>query len=302
MTRDDAAVDRSSVRTAVRRKVRNVRQRTLAVCVLDKLDVKHIPARRGLRAYWIDRARRSRLRPDSGTPATVVYGIYRRKNVPILAATMCQMEPETEVYLWALDAVADELEHCTVGSGPGSKFALLDQLMLQCPPPTDAYVVVCDDDVVFQRGTLGKAVQVMQGAGFGVAMPAQGPASYANWAVNYRRRLTRARRSGFVEIGPVFMVSPEWRPRVLPFPEGIGMGWGLELAWHKLIREGCRLGIVDAVPMVHCEPAGATYDRRGESDRLERAMREAGITDYEAEVATTYQSWRPWQAKPPWCQ
>ena len=65
--------------------------------------------------------------------------------------------------------------------------------------------------------------------------------------------ISAARRTTFVEIGPIFAFRRAWTPRILPFPAAHTMGWGLELDWFDLERSGARLGIVDAVPIRQIE-------------------------------------------------
>jgi hypothetical protein len=137
--------------------------------------------------------------------------------------------------------VIPELAERTVGIGPGQKFELLNRLVEVRPFDPASYVVVADDDVVLGRRGLATMVDLMQRGGIGLAMPAQSAASHVSYGLNVRRPANRATLVPFVEIGPLFVVSPEWSSRIVPFPSDMAMGWGLDVRWSKLADEGCRL-------------------------------------------------------------
>jgi len=79
----------------------------------------------------------------------------------------------------------------------------------------------------------------------------------------------RARRTGFVEIGPLFVVDPAWRDRLFPLPAGIGMGWALQADFMALGAAGCEVGIIDHYRMIHLDKASGAYDADEERSRLE---------------------------------
>ena len=61
-----------------------------------------------------------------------------------------------------------------------------------------------------------------------------------------------ARRTRFVEIGPLVSFGREVHDLVFPFDETSAMGWGFENVWaHQLRERGLSQGIVDAVPIDH---------------------------------------------------
>jgi hypothetical protein len=80
--------------------------------------------------------------------------------------------------------------------------------------------------------------------------------------VTRRRPLALARETAFVEIGPVTLLRARTFAALLPFPP-LRMGWGLDVRWAALAREhGWRLGVVDALPVLHAAaPAGSGYSR-----------------------------------------
>ena len=84
--------------------------------------------------------------------------------------------------------------------------------------------------------------------GFRLAQPAHAFASHAAWEVTRRRPGLTARRTRFVEIGPVTAIRADAFDALLPFPD-LQMGWGLDAYWSALAeRRGWKLGVIDAVP------------------------------------------------------
>jgi hypothetical protein len=208
-----------------------------------------------------------------------------------------------KVGLWALDVVDDTLSPFTVGSGSGPKLSLLNETLAR----TDAdegWIVVSDDDVVFTRGDLPAFVAFCRHAGFDLAQPARSDDNSTHefnvaHPITRARRLSKARATTFVEIGPLFAIGPRWRDRIVPFPGERGMGWGLELDWFDLQRDGCRLGIVDSIRVEHVGTPGADYDFELEADLMHRELAERGFAGWD-DVERVLAVWRPWQRVPPW--
>ena len=68
-----------------------------------------------------------------------------------------------------------------------------------------------------------------------------------------------ARRTRFVEIGPVTAVHASAFATLLPFP-ALHMGWGLDAHWSAAAADaGLALGVVDATPVRHLRPVAASY-------------------------------------------
>jgi hypothetical protein len=238
--------------------------------------------------------------PGAGFPATVL-SIYRYENAPILRAFLGEqpLEPR-QLRLWALDRPHPDLERCTLGVGQGGKFDLLNQMLESEPVPDDHHVVVADDDVLFMRGDLRRLVGLAQDASLGLTQPAHAIGSHWNHPITRRRLLSVARLTTYVEIGPVFVVGPEWRSRILPFPSGIGLGFTLDMVqWAQLRHEGCRLGVADAVRVLHCHPAGRSYDWEAEMQPLRDHLASVGA-ETPWELQRDLATWRPWAHRPPW--
>jgi hypothetical protein len=245
---------------------------------------------------------RLRLREfDRGSPRDAgLVCVYRKENSRIVVELVNQaLALEMAVALWALDSPIASLAERTVGSGPGSRLQLLNRLCNSLPASASGQLVVCDDDIRFERGGLRGLLSLTTACDFGLAQPAHAPRSYVNQAITRARPLTLARVTTYVESGPVVVISPEWRSRVVPFPEELGMGWGVDLVWSDLQKVGCRLGIVDGVSLRHLAPAARGYDVGPEAERLRAMMKTRGIESLHA-FQRTLGAWRVWQKEPPW--
>lgn len=234
-------------------------------------------------------------RPDAG-----LVCVYRSRNAPtVLPIVQQALRLRIAVALWALDSPVTSLARETVGSGPGPRLGLLNRLYARLPASITGQILVCDDDVVFTRGGLGELLSLAETCGFGLAQPAHAPGSYINHAITRARPLTLARVTTYVETGPMLVIAPDWRSRILPFPEDLGMGWGISLLWTDLQQDGCRLGIVDAVSLRHLAPAARDYEVRPEAERAARMMQVRGI-QHLPDFQRTAIAWHFWRRKPPW--
>jgi hypothetical protein len=251
------------------------------------------------RAASTRRARRA-ARVFAGAESAHVVGVYRVRNAARVRTLLDSLPaPGWSAAWWALDEVAEPLRSVTVGSGPGAKFELVNAV-LDTSPPGNVWLVVADDDVEFVSGSLVDLLALCAIAGFALAQPAHVAASEVSHEITLSRALSIARRTNFVEIGPLFVVGPTCRDELVPFPaEEEGMGWGLELAWGDLVERGCRLGIVDAIRVRHLDVVGQAYDRRREKDVLQQRLRERGIERW-ADAQRTLETWPLWRSRPPW--
>jgi hypothetical protein len=229
-----------------------------------------------------------------------VYSVYRQRNAEVLRRLLAPARAAGwTVALWALDDPDDSLATYTFGSGTGTKFDLINRLLSERPVGPDQPIVVVDDDVKFVRGNLVLFLRTMAAAELDLAQPAHVRWSNISHRITLMSLISRARLTSFVEIGPIFAVWPGWRDRIAPFPEGLGMGWGLELDWMDLRADGCRLGIVDATPICHLSPVASDYVQDSELAKLTRRLEERGAPDWGG-LRQTLSTWRPWQERAPW--
>lgn len=239
----------------------------------------------------------------STEPFVSLIGVYRRPNVPYVGELVgVALERGWPTAWWALEVVEPELADVTVGVGQGTRLSLLNELAEHVP--NHGYLVVSDDDVMFTRGNLDSLVALCDRARLDLAQPARSDDNVrfelnVAHAITRARRLSRVRLTTFVETGPLVVVGPRWRDRILPFPEERGMGWGVELDWHELWKGGCVLGIVDDVRIAHLGDPGSEYDAGVEAARIHEELarrRYEGWKDLQRTVGV----WRPWTRTPPW--
>ena len=229
-----------------------------------------------------------------------LYAVYRRRNAAVLERLLAPARASGwTIGLWALDDPDPSLIDITTGSGPGMKFELVNRLLDTRAPGEGQQVLISDDDAAFFRGDVVAFARRAHAANLDLAQPAHVWWSNISHRITWMRPFSRARLTTFVEIGPIFVVAPGWRDRIAPFPEDIGMGWGLELEWMKLREDGCRLGIVDATPIRHLTRFAAAYAPDDEIARLTAQLEERGAPGW-AGLRRTLATWRPWRSRPPW--
>lgn len=204
-----------------------------------------------------------------------------------------------ESRLWALDEVHPSLASFSLGEGRGTKFSLLNSLLNAGGWSDFEWIIVTDDDVELEQGSLNAFLRVSAEAGFCLAQPAHGQPIHVSHAITVAAPFSIARLTTYVEIGPLFAAHRSLFDLVLPFPEGYGMGWGVDILWSDLARAGARLGIVDLVSMRHLMPVARQYATSPERERLQELVRERGARSI-LELQRTLGVWRPWQRRPGW--
>src|SRR4051794_21984765 len=136
------------------------------------------------------------------------------------------------------------------------------------------YVWLPDDDVFVTQDAISRLFASAERLGFELFAPALHESSWFAHFITMRNPSFGARRTGFVEIMvPGF--SRAALERLLPTLDEstTGWGWGLDSVWPKLLGYE-RMGIIDAVPVIHTRPVGVMRDGdlanavRAESDLL----------------------------------
>jgi GT2 family glycosyltransferase len=167
------------------------------------------------------------------------------------------------------DAIAAELgrshhdvELVRVVPEPGKgKWANVNAALGRHPAAGSDWLVLLDDDVALPRHFLDDVVYLAERFDFRLAQPAHAQASHAAWEITRRRPGLVARRTNFVETGPVTLFRADVFDTLLPFPD-LAMGWGLDAYWSALARErGWPIGVIDATPVRHLRPVAGDYPR-----------------------------------------
>jgi hypothetical protein len=142
------------------------------------------------------------------------------------------------------------------------KFALLNSLMQEMDLARYEFILLCDDDIQLPESFLDKLLDRQRKYDFALAQPARTHNSYTDHRIVEQVDGLDARRTRFVEIGPVVSLRHDAAAILLPFDEDCGMGWGLDFLWPVAIESaGLKMGIIDATPVAHAlRPAAKSYD------------------------------------------
>jgi hypothetical protein len=140
------------------------------------------------------------------------------------------------------------------------KFALVDRLA--CDAHDFDWLLICDDDIEMGPGFVDRLIKLSELYDFSVSQPARTVDSFTDHPIVQVMPGLIARRTRFVEVGPLVCVRSDAMPILLPFGPDVGMGWGLDLVWPvRLERARLRMGILDAVPLAHrLRPQVSAYD------------------------------------------
>jgi hypothetical protein len=195
-----------------------------------------------------------------GTKSAVVVGVYladRENTAPDIAREMGRSQHWSVEQRWIAlgkGRVPEALAPLTMGKAepPQPKFSLLNGLLGQVDLERYEFVLVCDDDIVLPDGFLDRYLDVVTRYDLALAQPARTHDSYIDhWLVEQLDGLD-ARRTRFVEIGPLVSIRRDAARHLLPFSEESAMGWGYDFVWPVVMEEaGLRIGIVDATPVAH---------------------------------------------------
>ncbi|MDO8210028.1 hypothetical protein [Conexibacter sp. CPCC 206217] len=188
-----------------------------------------------------------------------------------------------------------DVEVATIDVGGRGKWANLNLLLADHPAQDRDWLLVVDDDVALPHGFLDDFLFLAERFDLRLAQPAHRRRSHAAWRVTRRRGGSVVRETGFVEIGPISALHSSTFEALLPFPDHLRAGWGLDAHWAALARQlGWRTGVVDATPIRHVmRPIADSY-------RREEAVAEASaflaerphVTPAEAQRTTaTHRAW-----------
>lgn len=150
-----------------------------------------------------------------------------------------------------------------VSEAPMPKFALLNRLLEGVRLADYDLLFITDDDITLPHHFVDAFVHVQTKCGFSLCQPARTRSSWIDHPFVAQQEGLLARRTRFVEIGPLFSLRADLYDCMLPFDDSTPMGWGLDFVWPVKIEQlGKAMGIIDAVPVCHAmrKPV-AHYDR-----------------------------------------
>jgi hypothetical protein len=234
-----------------------------------------------------------------GAPPLLLLMVYREKNVQMVELLLRELGPDADVRLWALDQTAPELDHLTLGVGPGLRFVHLNSLYNAKPVDKGAWVVLADDDFMFIKGGLIRTMEIMKRANFVLAQPGQSLLGWWSILFNVSRPLTTARDTNYVEQGPLVIADPTFASKIFPLPEENDMGWGIEAEWFRMKEGNVRIGIVDACRVVHFKQNAVSYSVGPELEKMNERLSKAGIESM-WQLQSVNEYWWRWQHEPAW--
>jgi hypothetical protein len=198
------------------------------------------------------------------------------------------------VALWSLDEPSPQLSKWTIGSGPGTRFDLLQRCVDSLQLQEGEWLAICDDDVEMNPGSLTLLAKTGQLCGFGLLQPTHLWPGYGSYNYNYSRPFTVAREGRFIEEGPVVMAADAGRKIILPLEGNTLMGYGTDIDWAIKAVGEVRIGVVDAITMRHLVPAGAAYADGPERESLKATLQNHGMSSV-LDIQTTVSAWKLWQ-------
>lgn len=200
----------------------------------------------------------------SATAATsadvLVVGVYlgdRPNTIEHLVEAFRSSLDWTVTQQWmALGPVSENVDVAavTVGSVANRvpKYVLLNRMLAEVSLARYAYILVSDDDIVVPATFIDNYLALVGRHDFALAQPARTHDSFIDHPFVEQLAGLRARRTNFVEIGPLFSMRRDATRVLLPFDEDSPMGWGYDLVWPAVMSDaGLKLGIVDATPVAH---------------------------------------------------
>lgn len=114
------------------------------------------------------------------------------------------------------------------------------------------WIMIVDDDIYLPWGFVDSIISISSMADFALFQPARTQDSSIDHPIVMQSPGIIARRTRFVEIGPLVCMRSDAAKLLLPFADYCEMGWGLDFVWPVIMEEnGLKLGIVDAVPIAH---------------------------------------------------
>ena len=203
--------------------------------------------------------------PDDNTmemnqEAVLVAGIYlanQENGIEDIVAELNRSKKYHVVQKWIAlhgDAPSPEVDSVTVLKleNPLPKFLLLNKILSAEKLYRYNYIILCDDDIHLGQDFLDNFLELQQKHDFALAQPARTHNSYIDHPFVEQFEGLKARRTRFIEIGPVVSIRKDAFPLLLPFDESSFMGWGYDFVWPYLIeKSGLRMGIIDATPIDH---------------------------------------------------
>lgn len=141
------------------------------------------------------------------------------------------------------------------------KFVMINKLIQEEQLKNYDFFIISDDDISLPPGFLDEYLNMKTKYDFALAQPARTHNSYIDHLIVERLDGLQARRTRFIEIGPVVSFSRDALTLFFPFDVSVTpMGWGYDFAWpYVLEQNNLRSGIIDATPVEHSMRKTVSY-------------------------------------------
>ena len=217
------------------------------------------------------------------TRRVLALGIEREGQPNVLAETFAELR-----------RTRHQLETAQIDAAQRGKWENVGVLLADHPAVGYDWLLVVDDDVSLPRGFLDAFVFLAERFELRIAQPAHRARSHAAWNVTRRRPGAVARRTAFVESGPLVGFHSSTFEALLPFPP-LRAGWGLDSFWSGVARDrDWPIGVLDAIPVEHgLRRIASAYDRDEAIAEAHRFLEgRPYVTGREAQqTLATHRSW-----------
>jgi GT2 family glycosyltransferase len=151
------------------------------------------------------------------------------------------------------------------------KVVLLNGILANVEADSYDYVIACDDDILLPPHFVDTFLDMQRLYDFAAAQPARTHNSYIDHPFVEGMDGLKARRTRFVEIGPLVSFRRDLLPFILPFDESTPMGWGFDFVLPCIAEEhGLRIGIIDETLVDHSmRKPMQNYDYAGVKKEME---------------------------------
>jgi glycosyltransferase involved in cell wall biosynthesis len=210
----------------------------------------------------------------------LVFGIFladKQNNIEDVISVLSKTRHKVSQRWVALggDAATKQVAAVTAGTvlNRTPKFQIVNDLLSKESVNEFDYVVLMDDDVVLPDAFLDHFISMQDQLGFVIAQPARTSNSYIDHPIVEQQKGVLARRTLFVEIGPVVSFHKTAFDLVFPFDLTSPMGWGYENVWaYRVDRSQMKMGIIDGVPVDHSLRKPVVYYRWDEANQQRNAF------------------------------
>ena len=162
------------------------------------------------------------------------------------------------------------------------KFKILNRLLTKEKLEEYEFVIITDDDISLPEDFIDNYLALVDKYDFSLAQPARTHESNIDHPIVEQLDGLLARKTRFVEIGPLFSIRKDLYSYLIPFDEDTGMGWGLDAVWPCIVEDaGLTMGIVDAFPVEHkMRPPVINYSHSEAEEEMNRYLKKKKHLSY----------------------